>query len=103
MVKNFIRRHCNYCGYNSKKKELLSLLDNGVFSSTKEIRDLLSGKNYRLVFENNTYGNCGWSGNAIFGFVGVLQAMSVQPGDEVKIAFDLQLGEAVLSFIEQDV
>jgi len=78
------------------------LLDNGVFSSTKEIRDLLSGKNYRLVFENNTYGNCGWSGNAIFGFVGVLQAMSVQPGDEVKIAFDLQLGEAVLSFIEQD-
>jgi hypothetical protein len=79
------------------------LLDNGVFASTKEIRDLLSGRSYRLVFEKNTYGNCGWSGNAIFGFVGVLQAMSVQPGDEVKVAFDLQLGEAVMSFINQDV
>jgi hypothetical protein len=29
--------------------------------------------------------------------------MSVQPGDEVKVAFDLQLGEAVMSFINQDV
>jgi hypothetical protein len=78
------------------------LLDNGVFSSSKEMRDLLSGRSYRLVFEGNSFGNCGWSGNAIFGFVGVLQAMSVQPGDEVKVEFDLQLGEAVMSFIEQD-
>ena len=56
-------------------------------------------QSFCLVFDVNIYGHCGWSGNTLFGFQGVLQAMSVQPGDAVEIAFNLSEGEAVLDFI----
>ena len=75
------------------------VLDTGVFPTNKELRDLLVGQSFRLVSGVNIYGHCGWSGNTLFGFQGVLQAMSVQPGDEVEIAFNLSEGEAVLDFV----
>jgi hypothetical protein len=75
------------------------LLDSGVLSTTKELRELLSGKRFQLVFGENTYGHTGWSGVSMYGNQSVLQAMSLQPGDDIRIAYHLEEGEAVVTYV----
>jgi hypothetical protein len=75
------------------------LLDSGVLSTTKELRELLSGKRFQLVFDEKTYGHTGWSGVSMYGNQSVLQAMSLQPGDDIRIAYHLEEGEAVVTYV----
>jgi len=77
------------------------LLNTGVLSSTKEIRDLLRRSNFRLIFDGLSHGSTGFSRMAMFGFTTVLHEMGAQPGDEIQISFDLVEREATLSFINE--
>ena len=75
------------------------LLDSGVLSTTSEMRNLLSGQKFRIIFDENSYGHIGWSGVAMYGYQGVLQAMALQPGDDIRISFFLEEGEAVITYV----
>lgn len=74
------------------------LLDSGVLSTTKELRDLLAGQRFQLVFDENTYGHTGWSGVSMYGNQSVLQAMSIQPGDHIRISYYLEEKKAVVTY-----
>ncbi len=74
------------------------LIDSGVFSSTAEIRGLLSGQIFPAFVNGQQFGRINWSGNQMTGFGHVLRELGAQPGDTVTFTFSLVDGEMTAQF-----
>ncbi len=77
------------------------LLDSGVLGSSREMREMLKGRRFRVFALENQHGNSSWSGNVLTGFVQSLQALQAQPGDRVLFSFSLDENEVVLQLASE--
>ncbi len=74
-------------------------LDTGVMSTSKEIRTMIQGQDFKIMGKDQQHGTARWSKNLLTGFSTVLQVLGVEPGDEVLFSFNIASSEVTIDYV----
>jgi hypothetical protein len=65
------------------------MVDSGLLLGGVELQSMLGARRYKAMRGGEQYGHIAWSGTTMTGFATVLQELKAQPGDQVRLRFDL--------------
>jgi hypothetical protein len=75
------------------------MIDSGLFGFPAVVRRLLGDTKYQAIFDGIQHGHIAISGVTSIGFSTTLTEMSIVPGDQVEIFFDLQNATATFNYL----